>query len=286
MGSDAGSQSVPFDPISGGPTTPPTPTVTSTREFPTGDGADKVVKAVTAARAIRDLGKPTDEQKKEYKLDDTSTTLSIVFKSGTKSFVIGGSVYGGTDKYALDTDTGKAYVLSGTNLLSPLEQGESGLRLNDPKGFAPDDVAKVTVSTPAGKARTGARISVDTTDKPDPNNPHAPPPGKTKTWGDPTTNKPDQTLANFIDNVDRLKPSKYESEVKVEDLTKVVTATYQDGKGSTLGTMTVYKRDKPAENNLPATVEYYIMTEKTRVPGVVPKSLAERVDQDVATVFP
>jgi hypothetical protein len=286
-GSGGGSSSPPdFDPISGGPTDQPAP-ITTTREFPVGDGAEKVIKAVTSARALADLGKLTDELKKEYKLEDTSITLSIVFKSGTKSFVIGGSVYGGSDKYALDTDTGKGYVLSGSFMLQPLEQGESGLRLGDPKGFPADSVARVTASS-GGKAKTALRMMADAAAKPDPANPHAPvaPTGKTKTWGDPATGKPDQTLANFIDNIDKLKPTKYESELDAATLTEVVKLTYQDGKGSTLGTMTLYKRDKPAEGPIPATVEYYIMTEKTRVPGVVPKSMAERVDQDIATVFP
>jgi hypothetical protein len=262
--------------------------VTTTREFPVGDAADKLLKGLANARALRDLGKLDEEQKKEYKLDETSTTLSIVFRSGTKSFVVGGSVYGGRDKYVLDTDSGKAYVLSG-DLLSPLEQGESGLRLSDPRGFDASTIQRVTLSA-GGKARTATRMVADAAAKPDAD-PHAPPATKTKTWGDPATNKPDQTLANFIDNADRLKPTKYEATLDPKSMTEIVKLTYQDDKGSTLGTVTLYKREKPAENVVdpanppPPTIEYYVMTEKTRVPGLVPKSAGDKIDQDVATVF-
>jgi hypothetical protein len=261
--------------------------VSTTREFPVGESADKVIKGLTNARALRDLGKLTDELKKEYKLEDTSITLSVVMKSGTRSFVIGGSVYGGRDKYVLDTDSGKGYVLSG-DLLSPFEQGESGLRLTDPRGFPADQIQKVTVSVAAtNKARSAVRMLTAAPAKPDTADPHAPPPtGKTKTWGDPATGKPDQTLANFIDNAERLKPTKYEASLDPAAMKEVVKLAYQDAKGGTLGTVTLYKRDKPAEGAAPAVTEYYVMTEKSRVPGFVPKGAAERIDQDVATVFP
>ena len=36
-----------------------------------------------------------------------------------------------------------------------------------------------------------------------------------KTWGDPETKKPDQTLANFIDNANNLRPSDYAPDLKV-----------------------------------------------------------------------
>jgi hypothetical protein len=261
--------------------------VTVIREFPISETAEKTLKNLAAARALRDLGKLTEEAKKDYKLEDTSTTLSIVFKGVTKSFVIGGAVFGGSDKYVLDTETNKVYVMSG-QLITPFEQGESTLRLQDPRGFDAAKVQQVTVAA-GDKSRAAKRVMADTP-KPDTTNPHAPPPGKTKTWGDPATGKPDQTLANFIDNLDRLKPTKYEADLDPASMTEVVKISYQDAGGGALGTMRLYKREKPAEPGAtpPPTpvIEYYVMTEKTRVPGLVPKSMAERVDNDVATVFP
>jgi hypothetical protein len=286
-GSASGPAGGPIDDPLGQSVNPDAPRpVSTTREFPVGESADKVIKGLTNARALRDLGKLTDALKEEYKLEDTSITLSVVMKSGTRSFVIGGSVYGGRDKYVLDTDSGKGYVLSG-DLLSPFEQGESGLRLTDPRGFPADQIQKVTVSVAAtNKARSAVRMLSAAPAKPDPGDPHAPPTGKTKTWGDPATGKPDQTLANFIDNAERLKPTKYEASLDPAAMTEVVKLAYQDAKGGTLGTVTLYKRDKPAEGAAPAVTEYYVMTEKSRVPGFVPKGAAERIDQDVATVFP
>ena len=288
------STSSPADPL-GAAAEPETPQpITQTREFPVGEAADKLIKGYTAARAVRDLGKIDEAAKKDYKLDDTSVTLSIVFKSGTRSFVIGGPVPGGSgDRYAQDPDSGKVYVLAGA-VITPFEQGESSLRLTDPRGFDATKIEKVAIAA-RGKTRDASRMMTDAPVKPDPENPHGPPPagGKTKTWGDPKTGKPDQTLANFIDNADRLKPTKYEATLDPGKMTEVVTITYFDAKGGKLGTARLLKRDKPPEPTpgpTPTppgpTVEYYIVTEKTHnVPGLVPKSMAERIEQDIGTVF-
>jgi hypothetical protein len=263
--------------------------VTTTREFPISETAEKTLKSLVSARALRDLGKITEDAKKDYKLEDTSTTLSIVFKGVTKNFIVGGSVFGGSDKYVLDTDTNKVYVVAGS-MISPFEQGESTLRLQDPRGFDATKIDQVTVA--AGDKSRGAKRVMADTPKPDTANPHAPPAaGKTKTWGDPATGKPDQTLANFVDNLDRLKPTKYEAGLDPATMTEVVKISYQDASGAGLGTMRLLKREKPPEATPPPgtppgpVIEYYVLTEKTRVPGLVPKSMAERVDNDIATVF-
>jgi hypothetical protein len=283
--SDAGSGSTIDDPLGASSDEPPEELISTTREFPTGDGAAKVIKGFTDAHAVRNLGKVPEDKKKEYKLDDTSTTLSIVFRDKTYTFVVGGSPYGNRDRYALDTDTGIGYVLSG-ELISPLEQGESGLRLTDPRGFDANSIHQVTVSTPDQKSRVAQRMMAD---PPKAEGSAKPVTTKTKTWGDPAVGKPDQTLANFVDNADRMRPTKYEAALDRATLTEIVKLTYRDQGGKTLGSMTLYKGEKapdPANPAAPAGgVEYYVVTEKTRVPGVVPKGTAERVEQDIATLF-
>ena len=98
-----------------------------------------------------------------------------------------------------------------------------------------------------------------------------------KTWGDAATGKADQTAANFVDNANNLKPQEYAANVKVADLTPVLKLTYKEAQGALLGTLTLYKREKAGElapgqeldpaNPPKGDTEYYIVTEKTRVPG-------------------
>src|SRR5204862_7784238 len=66
-------------------------------------------------------------------------------------------------------------------------------------------------------------------------------------------------------------------------------------RGSHLGDLTLYKHLKPGElgpkanldpaNPPPMETEYLIVTDKTRVPGVVRKDSAGRTEQDIETVF-
>ncbi len=253
-----------------------------TREFPLGDGGDKVIKAYAAARALRDLGAPDAQAKKDFKLDDAKTTVTVTFKAGgPRTFLLGGSVYGGTDRYAIEPASGKVYVLS-RDMVASIETGISNLQLQDPKGFDITKVESVTIAA-GGKTKTAVRVTAGAEGQ------------QVKTWGDPATKKTNQTLANFIDNANNLRPVEYAAGTKLDGVEPVVTLTYKDERGALLGTLALYKREKTAE--LPAggvldpanppkgESEYLIMTPRTRVPAAVRKDVAQRTEQDIATVF-
>jgi Domain of unknown function (DUF4340) len=252
-----------------------------THEFPLGDPGDTMVKNWSTAHALRDLGVPNADAKKDYKLDDAKTTITVTFTDGPKTLLIGGSVYGGGDRYAVDQASGKAYVLS-KEMVSGLETGESSLHLTDPRGF---DVAKInSVTIDAGtRSKTVVRAEVETDGK------------KTKTWSDADTKTPNQTAANFVDNANNLKPSEYAPNLKVADMTQVLKLTYKSDNGGALGTLVLYRYEKAGElppdaeldpaNPPKGTTEYYIVTEKTRVPGLVKTDSAQRMENDIDTVF-
>ncbi len=269
------------------------------REFPLGETGEKLVKAYASARALRDLGKPNEAAKKDYKLgtkpanivtmkdgkDVSTSSITVTFKDGsTRTFVLGGAVYGGSDKYVMDEKSGKAYVLS-KDLLSGLEIGQSSLQLTDPRGFDATKIGSVTLDA-NGKSKSFARIT--TKGGADGNQ-------QVKTWADPTTKKADQTAANFIDNANNLRPTEYAADLKIADLTPVMKLTYKDERGSLLGTLQLFKREKPGQlmegqeldpaNPPKGETEYYIVTEKTRVPAIVRKDTAQRAENDIETVF-
>ena len=285
----------------GSATVPPPPvpemeTVVTTQQFPVGDAGDKLVAAVTKARALRDLGALTDANKKDYKLDDSKTTFAINFATEQRTFVIGGAVFGGADRYAMESGSQRGYVLS-KDLLQAVDSGKISLQLADPRGFDNAKLYRVTV-TAAGKfatqAKTVAKITANTKGAP------------ATSWGDPATNKVDETMANFVDKAATLRPSEYQPELKISDLTEVVSFRYADEKGSPLGNMTLYKRSRAAAPLVPSAAlpvaelataappaaptpkmitEYFIVTPKTRVPGLVATEAAEKTENDLATVF-
>lgn len=270
---------------SAGSAAPPAPEMIETkkvREFPLGEAGTKLLKNYFAARALRDLGKPADAAKKEYKLTDAKTTLTVTFKDGKRTFLVGGSVYGGSDRYVVDQASGNAYVLS-KDLVANLETGESSMQLVDPKGFDMKLLDSVTIEA-YGKKKDAARIT--TTDAEG---------HQKKVWGELATKKPNQTVGNFIDNTNNLKPTEYMAQLKPEQLTPIFKVTYKDAKGAPLGTLVLFKAEtvaKTAEDGdldptapVRTEVSYYVLTEKTRVPALVRKDTAQRAEQDLPLVF-
>lgn len=274
---------------------------TVTREFPVGEPGEKLVKDLAAMRAIKGLGVVKEEAKKDYELVDTTKTIAIVFADGAKTMVLGGRVQGGSDRYVLDVDTNKGFVLAGA-LVTPLEGGEGSLRPSDLRSFDPKAAMQVEIAA-GDKKKTVFRIKAKQT-VPDGADPHTPKPKDefVETWGEGQT--ADTAAANFIDKIEKLKPTSYESKLDPKTLTNIVTLTYKDGGGKVLGTMQVLKSEKPGEKppappppapGQPAppapaepapVVDYYLITERTRVPAVLPKVAAERIAPDIETVLP
>ncbi|HWO23618.1 MAG TPA: DUF4340 domain-containing protein [Kofleriaceae bacterium] len=272
-------------------TPPPEPPVVMeevkrTTEFPAGDGATKLLDGYVKARALRDLGVPTDALKKDYKLDGSTTLLTVAFKDGSKrEYVVGGSVFnttgGASDRYVMDKQSGKAYVLA-KDMLGSLEIGQSSLNLTDPRGFDTTLIGSVDIEG-KGKKTTVARVTTGAEGQ------------QVKTWGDAATKKANQTLANFIDNAANLKPTEYKAQLKAESMRLIMKLTYKDERGGKLGTLALYSMEKPGElpegaefdpaNPPRGETEYYIVTEKTRVPGLVRKDTAQRAEQDLGVVF-
>jgi Domain of unknown function (DUF4340) len=281
-GSNAGSAGSGAGSGSAAPPEPPKPPemeeVRKTREFPLGENGAKIVKSYAAARAMRDLGTLDEAKKKTYKLDAPKSSITITFKDGARTFQLGDAVFGNQDKYAID-DKGRGYVLS-KDMLTNLELGEQSLFLADARGFDAKKIEAVTIEG-AGKTKTGIRMTTDVEGKP------------VKTWADAATKKPHPSLGNYIDQLGSMPPSEYSPKTKLEGLTKILTATYKDGDGAKLGTLTLYKGPKapPAAGEPPpppgpkSDFEYYIMTEKSRVPAIVRPDTAQQVETNLPVIM-
>jgi hypothetical protein len=257
---------------------PPPPEMveeTTTHEFPLGAEGEKLMGELAHLHALKGLGALADAQKKDFELTDASKKLVLTTRAGQKTLVLGGRVYGGSDRYVL-ADGGKGFVLSG-QLVAPLENGESGLRLNDIRPFEPKQAMQVEIAAGA-KRKTVQRIKVKRPEG------EAGEGADIETWGNGQT--ADTAAANFIDKVEQLHPSGFDAKVDPKSLASVVTLTYRDARGKTLGTFQVLERAKPAAAGAPAAAEYFVVTEKTHVPATVPSFAAERIVPDIATVLP
>jgi hypothetical protein len=255
-----------------------------TAEFPLGKSGNELVAAYRAGRALADLGVLTPELKEKYKLADSKNTLTITFKGGEKRvFAVGSTIYGGSDRYVMDPATSQGWVIA-KDYVQPLDSGKPNLQLGDPRGFEEPKLEAATIEglgISQGKTRKAALI--ETTDA-----------GQTqKTWGDAVTKKPDAVISSFLDTVKNLRPMEYNTTLKIADLTPLMRVTYNDGANAKLGTLTFYKRSrqgerpKNADPTLPvdSITEYFIVTEATRVAGMVRPDVGQRAEENLPVVF-
>jgi len=177
------------------PDEPEEEVTTTTREFPTGDKADEAWKYFTNMKALRDLGELDDEKRKKYGVAESTDNITAVFKDGERSLILGGKIYGSQDRYVLDTETNRGYAVAGA-VLRAINSGETSLRVKNLHKYKADDVQQVKVATPAGAERSLVRLTVEGAKR------------ATKTWADAKTpDKPDQTMANFLTEINKVKPS-------------------------------------------------------------------------------
>ena len=341
---------------SGSAAKPPPPPVemvetTKHREFPLGDGGEKLIATYTEARALGEFSTPTPDQLVDYKLATTAqldsklsevkkeleqikandlaekeqekdepkdpkdkkkkkddkkpelnkkikeledlkkatdgkvrTTLTVTFKDGSnRVFWIGGSVFGGSgDRYVLDTQSNTAFVLK-KDMVSGLEVGESSLQLTDPRGFDATKIEQVEIDWNGRKKLAKRTQTADASDK------------QVKTWTDADTGKANQSMATFIDNVNNLRPTEYAKDVKVDTLAPLFKIEYRDASNGKLGTLSLYKIEKPPlipegsdfdpANPPKGEIEYYVLTERTRVPALVRRDPAKKSEDDLPIVF-
>lgn len=253
-----------------------------TSEFPVSDTVVELASQLAGLRALRQLPLPTAEETKAFGLAEKTAKLELAFAGGARTLTIGGRVSGGSERYALD-ESGKRLLIIAGSLVEPLAGGETGLRLTDPKGFDVAKVDRVTIAT-GGKQKVLRRGA----GKDDKGN-------TTKTWIDAATGAPDQTAANFISSIDRLRPSKYRPDVDLGSDAALVTLTYADKGGQPLGTVAFYARQLASSpptdvaaapaSQAPTTTEYFLVTARARAPGLLDGSMASRVEADLATVF-
>ena len=187
-----------------------TPT-TQTTEFPIGEEGDKLMDKLAPLMAERDLGVLDDKKMQDYTLANAKDRLIVSFKSSQHELTVGDRVYGGDDVYVLDPTTKRGYVMA-TDIIRILQSAASDLREKKMHSFNPEQVAKVVVRA-GDKEKTYLR-------KPGPM-------GDDGQLGRPTyflessSDKPDKTFANLMDQVNRLQPLGFEPGLKEDGMPQV-----------------------------------------------------------------
>jgi hypothetical protein len=241
---------------------------TTVREFPVGSAGDDLFAGLAPLRALRDLGQLDDERKADYELTDAKTQLSAHFGATKRTLVLGGSVYGGRDRYVIDVSTGRAYVVPG-EVVQSLSGADASLRERKVLPFEPDQVAEVAIRS-AGLEKVLVRGTRSEGD--------GPAKREVTTWAEKSTPAAaDQTLANLMSRVEGLAPMEFDPNLDQATLTAVTELEYKGKGGTVIGHLRLFKGPGPK----PDVFEYYLQSERTRVLAKVSRAAAERVLKDM-----
>lgn len=242
---------------------PAAPSAPQVDQYPIGEQGTALVETLARLRAVRDLGKANADERAAYGVTPASDTLTLEFRGGERRILaLGGSVVGGGDRYVLDTKAGRVYVLP-ANLVQPFEV-PTALRLMKLQNFEFDDVRGVVLRA-GGTERVMKRA------------PTAEPPYVV--WTAPGSDQPDQAFANFMGQFDALWVAKYRPDVKTDTLQNIVRIAFLSASSDTLGRLELFR----TRAGTPAT--YFVRTTATVVPGEAYAPVAERIEQDVRTLF-
>ncbi|HWM88211.1 MAG TPA: hypothetical protein VNO33_20295, partial [Kofleriaceae bacterium] len=282
----------------------PTAAPDKPKEFPVGSGGKALIVNLAHLRALRELGVLTDGQKEEYELAESKENLTVFFKGGKQhSLIIGARVFGGGDRYVMNAETGKGYVLSNSEIMRHIDGAENSLGLKQLHAFQEEPADEAPVDPKAPKPKRDkypgvGQIEVETPDgartllrheQPDPQGG-----GTIMGWAD--KKKPgesDMTFANFLTQLERLRPVEFDTAIDETSMTKLLTLRYKKSGGELLGTFELFRKDptvtpelEPSEESKKGNEpEYYVKTELTRLPGKVGRMAAERLAEDVPQLF-
>ncbi len=214
-----------------------------------GDAGKRLLDALAAPQALRDLGKPNARELRDYGLDTTRTRLVLHFRGHTRELLMGAPTYYTGDRYVLARPGGHAYVLP-QQTLAPFADPGQLLMQHRLHTYAPDRVAAVTLRA-AGRTWSMHRLPSAAT-------PDGTPP--TPAWAPLTgPQRPDAGFATFMQRLDGLWASSYAARQDPRVLTPILRVDYADVRGRPLGFLEMFRR--PGQAPVP---EFFVRTETTR----------------------
>lgn len=238
---------------------PPQPIEPAT--FAAVDLAGQLADKLAPLRAKRTVGEVGPDRLEIYGLDEPEGTISVEFGQRKKELVVGKKTPGGSDRYVRVAATGVVYVIDNA-IIRDLSGGDVRLSERKLHEWNATD-AKQAVILAGDKERRLVRSG---------------PEGR-RFWADSASpDQNDETAANWLQKVQRLRPTKYVDELP-EDATKFMRIDYRSDDGP-IGFVELYRRVVGEKD------EYLVTSEQLRMFATVPASLGEQIEQDLPSLLP
>jgi hypothetical protein len=222
--------------------------------------ADKIVKKLAPMRAKRLIGEVAPDREPVFGLDDPDGTLVVEVGDKKYEFVVGDTAPGSGDRYVRFKKDNLVYIVE-AEIIRDLDAGASRLTERQQHEWKTTDVEKAAIL--AGDARRDV-VRSGTEGR--------------RYWADPQ--KPDvndETAGNWLGKVDRLRPVKF-LDAMPAGAERVVRVEYRSA-SSPLGFLELH-RYKDGDKT-----EYVVVSEYLRKPATVTKTVAEQVEDDLASML-
>jgi len=231
-----------------------------TSSYPLGSAGTEVVRGLARLRVLRDLGAVAPEAREQYGLDEPHARVDVTSAAERRALELGDSVFRSSDRYALDPETGRVYVVP-SDVVEPLRVGAGALRERVLHAFAISEVRQVRVEG-SGGSRVMERAGGTE--------------GAADRWVDPASpDRADLTFANFMERAGQLAIADFER--IPEGLERTLRIEYLDADGARIGFVELLRAPDPGT--------WFVLSERTGIPARAVTLLAERVAQDASEIF-
>jgi len=242
-------------------------------EFVTNDGIDEYLESIAPLRAVRSLGDVAEDVFAELGLDEENrATLEVVCDGRDDSFYVGGTTFGGGDRYLRRADGGPVFLLTG-EVVRGLENAEFQLMQRELHAFEMTEVTGLVVEIEGSRKALVQR---------DPAN------ESQAAWvAEDDQDRINELYGNWLDRISRLRVQSYlaldadpgadlEGRTDVEPV-PVLTLSWKGADGEEIGHLEMVK--------LPLTRPvYYARSEATRAWVRVVATTAQEVEDDGRSV--
>ena len=249
------------------PTDPhaPPPDDGEPEEFKAGAAGNTVIEGLAPFSVKRVLEGIGEAELADLGLSEPEATLTIARRGrGPKTYQLGGNVFGGSNVYVRDPETGKIYVAD-AKLIRPLQSGKRTLPDRNLIGYEIKQIKTVTLRTPEASAVFAQ------------NNPDDP---QAVYWSNAGETSANPSAAGWVDKVLRLRASKYvQSGSEPTKLEEVYSYAVQ-GNDRKSTTVTVYRTWGDDGED-----QWYARSEHTRGLVKLHRSLAAETAADLASAL-
>jgi len=225
--------------------------------------AEKLIEQLAPLKSVRSVGQVGADREAEFGLNEPEGTLTVKIRDAERKLVIGGATPGGGDRYAREPASGDVFILK-ADVFRYVDTPDTSLLERELHEWKDTEVVSAKI-TAGSKSRKIVRSGPETK----------------RFWADEgAKDTADETIGNWMSKIDRMRPTEY-VQVAPEPRETVARIDYT-GSGGALGHIEIIRG--PAGDSGKPT--YFVTTERTRLPGKVPGSAGEQVEQDLAGVLP